>query len=89
MRAGFRRARGEWAVNFDIDYFSGRVPAARHCDSADDADVVLASKRAAGSDDRRSAVPPARNTGLQPHPHVALRIIGQRHPRHEDGPHAR
>ncbi|HSQ36908.1 MAG TPA: glycosyltransferase [Acidimicrobiia bacterium] len=53
MRAGFRAAAGRWVVNFDIDYFSGdflRAALAR----ADSADLVLASKRAPGADDRRS-----------------------------------
>lgn len=53
MRAGFQAAGGRWVVNFDIDYFSGdflRAALAR----ADTADLVLASKRAPGADDRRS-----------------------------------
>ncbi len=52
MRAGFLATTGEWAVNFDIDYFSGAFlsEAITH----DEADVVLASKRAPGSDDQRS-----------------------------------
>lgn len=54
MRAGFRDARGAWAVNFDIDYFSGEFLRAG-LDLAEDADVVLASKRVEGADDRRSA----------------------------------
>lgn len=52
MRAGFMASTAEWVVNFDIDYFSGDFLAGaitRH-----DADVVLASKRAPGSNDRRS-----------------------------------
>lgn len=52
MRAGFLASTADWVVNFDIDYFSGDFLAGavnRH-----DADVVLASKRAPGSDDRRS-----------------------------------
>jgi len=53
MKAGFRKATGEWAVNFDIDYFSGSFLQEALALSGD-ADVVLASKRAAGSDDRRS-----------------------------------
>lgn len=53
MREGFRQARGDWVANFDIDYFSG--PFLRDALAlADEADVVLASKRAEGSDDRRS-----------------------------------
>ena len=52
MRAGFLAGDGDWLVNFDIDYFSGDflTKAIGH----DDADIVLASKRAPGSDDRRS-----------------------------------
>ncbi len=52
MRAGFLAAESDWVVNFDIDYFSGDFLAtALRCD---DADIVLASKRAPGSEDRRS-----------------------------------
>ncbi len=53
MREGFLTSDGDWVVNFDIDYYSGDflVAAVGH----DDADVVLASKRAPGSEDRRSA----------------------------------
>lgn len=53
MRAGFEAASGEWVVNFDIDYFSAdflRTALAL----ADEADIVLASKRAPGAEDRRS-----------------------------------
>jgi glycosyltransferase involved in cell wall biosynthesis len=53
MRAGFRAATGRWMVNFDIDYFSGGFLRAA-LDRADTADLVLASKRAPGADDRRS-----------------------------------
>ncbi len=51
MRAGFLAAKGDWVVNFDIDYFSGAflTEALRQ-----EADIVLGSKRAPGSDDRRS-----------------------------------
>jgi glycosyltransferase involved in cell wall biosynthesis len=55
MRAGFRQAAGEWVVNFDIDYFSGNFLRAALA-LADSADVVLASKRAPGADDRRGAL---------------------------------
>lgn len=55
IRAGFLAAEGDWVVLFDIDYYSGAfieqvlaAPAGT--------DVVLASKRAQGSDDRRSWV---------------------------------
>ena len=52
MRAGFLRATGDWVVNFDIDYFSGEFLDAAL--SHDEADIVLGSKRAPGSDDRRT-----------------------------------
>jgi len=45
----------DWIVMFDIDYFSG--PFVRQMiASADDADLVIASKRAPGSDDRRPLI---------------------------------
>lgn len=52
MRAGFLATTGEWAVNFDIDYFSGAflTTALAHTE----ADIVLASKRAPGSKDQRT-----------------------------------
>ena len=58
MRAGFTAAAdSDWVVNFDIDYFS--VPfVVNLLDSV--SDVVIASKRAPGSDDRRSVL---RRTG--------------------------
>jgi glycosyltransferase involved in cell wall biosynthesis len=53
MRDGFREATGDWVINFDIDYFSSAfLETALHL--ADTADIVLASKRAPGADDRRS-----------------------------------
>ncbi len=52
MRAGFLATDGDWAVNFDIDYFSGEF--LETALAKDDADIVLASKRAPGSDDRRT-----------------------------------
>lgn len=52
MRAGFERATGEWVANFDIDYFSGRFLRSA-LGLADEADIVLASKRAKGAEDRR------------------------------------
>ena len=55
MRDGFLAARGEWIANVDIDYFSGEFLTAA-LSLADEADVVLASKRAPGADDRRSIV---------------------------------
>jgi glycosyltransferase involved in cell wall biosynthesis len=54
MKFGFLEgATADWVVNFDIDYFS--IPFVRNLLEAD-ADVVIASKRAPGSDDRRSIV---------------------------------
>jgi len=53
MRDGFLHTTGEWAVNFDIDYFSGAFLGSV---LESDADVVLASKRAQGADDRRSVL---------------------------------
>ncbi len=46
-------AAGRWVVNFDIDYFSGDFLRAA-LTQAGAADLVLASKRAPGADDRRS-----------------------------------
>lgn len=52
LRHGFLRAGGEWIVNVDVDYFS--APFFRSVlDHADDADLVIGSKRDPGSDDRR------------------------------------
>lgn len=51
MRAGFLGSDSEWVANFDIDYFSGEF---LRDALAQGADVVLASKRARGSEDRRS-----------------------------------
>ncbi len=53
MRQGFLAATGEWVVGFDIDYYSGEFLRTVIA-IGDDADVVLASKRAPGSEDRRS-----------------------------------
>ena len=52
MRDGFLEANGDWVANFDIDYFSGEFVTAA---LATGAEVVLASKRVSGADDRRSA----------------------------------
>jgi hypothetical protein len=54
MRAGFLAASTDWVVNFDIDYFSGAF-LRRAIELGDSADLVLASKRAKGADDRRNA----------------------------------
>ncbi|MEX0826322.1 MAG: glycosyltransferase family 2 protein [Acidimicrobiia bacterium] len=53
MRAGFASASSDWVVNFDIDYFSADFLRAALA-LAGDADVVLASKRAKGAEDKRS-----------------------------------
>lgn len=54
MRAGFLEGgNADWIVNFDIDYFSGSFVAGL---LTSDADVVIASKRAPGSDDRRTVI---------------------------------
>ncbi|MEN8240023.1 MAG: glycosyltransferase family 2 protein [Actinomycetota bacterium] len=55
MREGFMRASSDWVANFDIDYFSGEFlnDALSHADSAD---IVLASKRVEGADDRRGGM---------------------------------
>ena len=55
MRAGMMAATGEWRVNFDIDYFSGAFLRSVLAEGAG-ADLVLASKRAEGADDRRSPI---------------------------------
>ena len=54
MRDGFLATTGDWAVNFDIDYFSGDF-LNTVLEVGQGADIVLASKRAAGAQDRRSA----------------------------------
>jgi len=55
MREGFLATDGAWVVNFDIDYFSGDFLRSV-LEIGDDADVVLASKRAEGADDQRGTV---------------------------------
>jgi glycosyltransferase involved in cell wall biosynthesis len=55
MREGFLATDGEWVVLFDIDYFSADFLRAV-LDIGPDIDIVLASKRADGADDRRSSV---------------------------------
>jgi glycosyltransferase involved in cell wall biosynthesis len=55
MREGFLATDGEWVVNFDIDYFSADfLRSVLEVDAT--IDLVLASKRADGADDRRSPV---------------------------------
>jgi glycosyltransferase involved in cell wall biosynthesis len=53
MRAAFDEATGEWRVLFDIDYYSGDF-VAEALRREQDADIVLASKRAPGANDQRS-----------------------------------
>jgi glycosyltransferase involved in cell wall biosynthesis len=55
MREGFLSTDGEWVVNFDIDYFSADFLRSV-VEIGNDADIVLASKRAEGADDRRGNV---------------------------------
>lgn len=52
MHEGFARARGDWVVNFDIDYFSARFLG--KVLEAEGVDLVIASKRDPESEDRRS-----------------------------------
>jgi glycosyltransferase involved in cell wall biosynthesis len=55
IRAGLLAASGDWVVTFDLDYYSGRfIDQLREV--RDRADVVIASKRAPGSEDHRSLV---------------------------------
>jgi glycosyltransferase involved in cell wall biosynthesis len=54
MRHGFLSAQGDWVVNFDIDYFSAAFLA--HVLSIEDVDIVIASKRDPGSEDRRPLI---------------------------------
>ena len=55
MREGFLATDGAWVVNFDIDYFSADFLRAV-LDVGEEADLVLASKRVEGADDRRGPV---------------------------------
>jgi hypothetical protein len=51
MRHGFLEGVGDWVVNFDIDYFSADF--LRRVLSLEGVDLVIASKRDPGSEDRR------------------------------------
>ena len=53
VRRGFEAATGDWVVVFDIDYFSGAF-LRDALDQVEPADIVIASKRAPGSEDRRA-----------------------------------
>lgn len=55
MREGFLATNGTWAINFDIDYFSGDFLRSV-LEIGDDADIVLASKRTEGADDQRGTM---------------------------------
>lgn len=55
MRHGFLEARSEWVVNFDIDYFSADF-LRELLAQPDDVDLVIASKRDPGSQDRRPLI---------------------------------
>lgn len=58
LRAGLLAARGRYVLNFDVDYYSLEFldRAVALLDADDDLAVVVASKRAPGADDQRSAV---------------------------------
>ncbi len=54
LRAGFLAARGRYIVNFDVDYYDAAfLEAAVGVLGRNEASIVLASKRAEGSTDRR------------------------------------
>lgn len=55
LREGFRSADTDWMIAFDIDYFS-RAFVDDVLGQAGEADIVLASKRDPGADDRRGLV---------------------------------
>ncbi len=52
LREGFRVADTDWTVAFDIDYFSRRF-VDEVFERAEEADIILASKRDPDADDRR------------------------------------
>ncbi|HSM44485.1 MAG TPA: glycosyltransferase family 2 protein [Acidimicrobiia bacterium] len=52
MRHGFLEADTDWVVNFDIDYFSADF-LHKLLDQPEEVDLVIASKRDPGSEDRR------------------------------------
>ena len=74
MRAGFLAAGGDWVVTSDIDYFSGPFMT-RVVELADEADVVIASKRDPESDDRRS---PIRRLGTWTFNHLLRFVLGSK-----------
>jgi len=75
MRRGLEHVQdSDWIVTFDIDYFSG--PFIRQTlTMADTADIVIASKRAPGSDDRRPFV---RRLGTQVFNYLLRRATGSK-----------
>ncbi len=54
MYQGFKASKGEWVVNFDIDYFSADF--LRRVVALEDVDLVIGSKRDPGSEDRRPLI---------------------------------
>jgi glycosyltransferase involved in cell wall biosynthesis len=55
MRRGFETAHGDWVINFDIDYFSASF-LRTVLSQPSDVDLVIASKRDPGSEDRRPMI---------------------------------
>ena len=55
MRHGFLEADSDWVVNFDIDYFSADF-LRQVLTQPDSVDLVIASKRDPGSEDRRPLI---------------------------------
>ncbi len=55
MRVGFLQARGDWVINFDIDYYSSDF-VEKVLDQPPGVDLVIGSKRDPGSEDRRPLV---------------------------------
>ncbi len=55
MRRGFLAAKGDWVVNFDIDYFSSSF-LDQVLAQPDHVDLVIGSKRDPGSQDRRPLI---------------------------------
>ncbi|MGD2042546.1 MAG: glycosyltransferase family 2 protein [Acidimicrobiia bacterium] len=55
MRHGFLAAKGDWVVNFDIDYFSAAF-LHQLLSQPENVDLVIGSKRDPGSEDRRPLI---------------------------------
>ena len=65
VRTGMRKAGGQgWLVLFDIDYYSGMF-ISDIMKATDEYDVILASKRVAGSQDQRPWLAPCNHMGIQ------------------------